>query len=91
MHRHCWVTAFTAVQLKNFLQQKWEIGKCLFPDLLKSADVTPAFKKIDQLTKDYYRPISVLTCISKIFEGILYDQASVFFYTVLSVVLSAYR
>ena len=32
-----------------------------FPDLLKYADVSPLFKKVDNLKKGNYRPVSVLT------------------------------
>jgi hypothetical protein len=45
-----------------------------FPDDLKYANVCPCYKKKDRQTKENYRPISILTCISKIFEGVVADQ-----------------
>ena len=39
---------------------------CTFPSALKLADVVPIFKKNDMLNKINYRPISILSCISKI-------------------------
>lgn len=43
-----------------------------FADCLKHAIVTPLFKHGCKLTISNYRPISVLNCISKIIEKILY-------------------
>ena len=40
----------------------------LFPDELKSADATPLYKKSDPEDKTYYRPISVLPSLSKLYE-----------------------
>ena len=47
------------------------IDTCTFPNALKLADVVPIFKKNDILNKMNYRPISILSCISKIFEKII--------------------
>ena len=50
------------------------INKCIdtstFPNALKLADVVPIFKKNDMLNKMNYRPISISSCISKIFKKI---------------------
>jgi hypothetical protein len=62
-----------------------------FPESLKYADVSPGFKKSDNLLKDNYRPISVLTVLSKVFEGIMADQLKYHFKDILSNWLSAYR
>ena len=35
-----------------------------FPDELKAAEVTPVFKKNDDLEKENYRPVSVLPLLS---------------------------
>ena len=48
----------------------------IFPDSLKSADITPEHQKDETTNKGKYRPISVLPLISKIFERIMYDQLS---------------
>ena len=45
-----------------------------FPDFLKLADVTPIFKKGDNSNKKNFRPISVLSSLSKIYERVLSQQ-----------------
>ena len=35
-----------------------------FPDNIKLADITPAFKKKDPLQKEDYRPVSVPSAVS---------------------------
>lgn len=46
----------------------------IFPDKLKLAEVTPVFKKGSTQDKDNYRPISVLSVFSKIFEKVMYKR-----------------
>ena len=48
----------------------------IFPDKLKTAKVVPLFKKDDCLIMDNYRPVSLLTSISKVFEKIAHNQIS---------------
>ena len=55
-----------------------------FPDKLKLADITPVFKKGDRLSKENYRPVSILTAISKIYERILCYQMNTYFDNILS-------
>ena len=55
------------------------LEKGIFPDQLKIAKVTPLFKKADNASMDNYRPISVLTCFSKILERIIYNRFYTFF------------
>ena len=50
-----------------------------FPDALKKADVTPVFKKADQLSKENYRPVSILSCLSKVYEKVLAIQLGEYF------------
>ena len=45
-----------------------------YPDLLKVAKVLPIFKKGDPTLCSNYRPISVLSCINKILEKIIYKR-----------------
>ena len=45
-----------------------------FPDKLKLARVTPIFKSGDPTVISNYRPISVLSCFSKLFEKIMYNR-----------------
>jgi len=71
------------------------INKCInnsvFPDSLKHAEVTPLYKKNNNLDKKNYRPVSVLTAMSKIMEGIMCDQIMYYFDDVMSQSMSAYR
>ena len=53
----------------------------IFPDKLKTAKVVPLFKKDDHLIMDNYRPVSLLTSISKIFEKVAHKQLSAYFKT----------
>ena len=62
-----------------------------FPESLKCAEVSPLFKKDDNLKKENYRPVSVLTGISKLYEMVLNDQLSVYFNNVFEKLLSAFR
>ena len=54
------------------------------PDELKHADVIPVHKKNEKCDKTDYRPVSILTNISKIYEKLLYNQLSKYFYSLLS-------
>ena len=51
---------------------------------MKLADVTPAYKKKSKTSKDNYRPISILSNISKVYERCLYDQIQFYFDKILS-------
>ena len=62
-----------------------------FPELLKTATVSPVFKKEDPLSKENYRPISVLTVFSKIFERYYQSKLLPYFNRIMSDKLSAYR
>ena len=46
----------------------------IFPDILKIAKVTPIFKSGDRLDTACYRPISILPCLSKIIERLIYER-----------------
>ena len=43
-----------------------------YPDNLKIAEVSALFKKKDDLDKESYRSVSVLSHLSKVFERIMY-------------------
>ena len=47
----------------------------IFPDELKIAKVVPIYKKESPESFGNYRPVSVLPCISKIFERIVYNRS----------------
>ena len=67
------------------------ILECKFPDILKYAEVNALFKRIDELIKENYRPVSVLTAVSKIFERVFNIQMSTYFDMLFSKFLSGFR
>jgi hypothetical protein len=46
----------------------------IFPSRLKFSEVRPIFKKGNKNEVSNYRPISLLTSFSKIFEKVIYDR-----------------
>ena len=62
-----------------------------FPDHAKKAEVSPLYKKSDQLDKGNYRPLSILSSTSKIFENVISEQMMEHIKELLSTDLSAYR
>ena len=61
-----------SIPLSTIINQSLNTG--IFPDDLKIAKVIPLFKKDCNTILDNYRPISLLPCISKVFERVVYDQ-----------------
>ena len=55
-----------------------------FPTELKLADVIPVYKKKSKNIKDNYRPVSILSNISKIYERVIYEQMQPYFENLLS-------
>ena len=55
-----------------------------FPNELKQADIVPANKKKSKLSKENYRPISILPNVSRIYERCLYDQIATYFEHIFS-------
>ena len=51
---------------------------------MKSANITPVFKKNDRTDKSNYRPVSILPNLSKVFERCIYKQLSAYFDGILS-------
>ena len=49
------------------------IEKGIFPDDLKITKVTPSYKTDDKRNLSNYKPISVLSCFSKILQRIMYN------------------
>ena len=45
-----------------------------FLDTLKNGEITPCFKKGDDCGKEIYRPVSILSSFSKVFERLLYNK-----------------
>ena len=58
---------------------------------MKYADVSPCFKKEDNLFKGNYRPVSVFTVISKLYESVLNNQLVDHFSELFNILLSAFR
>ena len=50
----------------------------VFPDKLKTAKIFPIFKCDDSSLFSNYRPISILPCLSKVFEKLFYFRLSAF-------------
>ena len=55
-----------------------------FPEILKIAEFTPIYKKANPFQKGNYRPISILSNISKIYERIVHNEMNKFFINKLS-------
>ena len=51
----------------------------IFPNELKIAKVIPIFKKDDPTLLKNYRPISLLSTLSKVIEKIIFTQLSLYF------------
>ena len=65
--------------------------KDFFPDSLKRAQVTPVFKKAENLSKENYRPVSILPCLSKIFERVIENRLNEYSEGIFHESLSAFR
>ena len=66
--------------------------KCkIFPDDLKKAEISPIYKKKDDMMKDNYRPVSILSVFSKVYETIIADQLMGYFKDIFDNMLCAYR
>ena len=60
------------------------LEQSLFPHDLKLADVAPVYKKKSKASKGNYRPVSILSNISKVYERCIYDQIQTYFDKILS-------
>ena len=67
------------------------IKNCSFPYELKLADIKPIHKKLEQIFEKNYRPVSILSVVSKVFERILQKQMTDFVNGFLSPYLCGYR
>ena len=71
------------------------VNRCIadgkFPINLKNADITSIFQKIDRLLKNNYRPVSILSTLSKIYEKILYSQIYEYLNKMFSKYLCGFR
>ena len=62
----------------DFLQTSFNefVKKSEFSSVLKQANITPVFKKGERECKNKYRPVSIFSNVSKIFERIIFRQIS---------------
>ena len=74
-------TFFAKFLSKNF-NSCLETGS--FPEDLKCAEVVPIYKKNDKKDKSNYRPISLLSNISKVYERCMQEQLDEYFSDLLS-------
>ena len=58
--------------LTNIFNLSLSIG--VVPDKLKTAKVIPIYKKADSAMFSNYRPVSLLSCFSKILERLVFDR-----------------
>ena len=63
----------------------------VFPDIMKMADVSSNYKKSDNLALENYRPVSVLTTLSKLYESAMNDQLLCYFASIFNDLLNAFR
>ena len=62
-----------------------------FAGELKVGDITPLHKKLENILKENYRPVSLLPVVSKIFEKLMQKQMKTFIESFLSPYLCGYR
>ena len=62
-----------------------------FPNSLKLSDITPIYKKEGRTKKEYYRPVSLLPIVSKLFERNMYNQIHSYIDKYLSPYLFGFR
>ena len=63
------VMAKEITRLVNFL-----IANRSWPNEWKCGNLTPVFKKDEDTRKENYRPVSVFTALSKVYEKVMYDH-----------------
>ena len=67
------------------------ISSSSFPDIMKCVELCPPFKNDDNMKRENYRPVSVLTAFSKVCESLLNDQLIEYFYELFNVLLCAFQ
>ena len=65
------------------------IKQCKYPSRWKMGQITPLFKKNDELSKENYRPVTVLPALNNVFEKLLASQLDQFYSEILSDYISA--
>ena len=67
------------------------LSECYFPKELKAGEVSSLFKSLDAFIKKNYRPITVLSYVSKIYERVLESQIKSHARSFLSPLLCGFR
>ena len=67
------------------------INSRTFPSEMKKAEISPIYKKLSDMLKENFRPVSILATLSKIFESIIADQLMLHFNDIFNEYLCAYR
>ena len=83
---NCDIISPVITELFNNSKEKSE-----FPNVMKLADITPAHKKEERTMKNNYRPVSILSSTSKVFEKSMYDQIYFYIDKYLSPYLCGFR
>ena len=68
-----------------------DLVKSEFPDPLKLSNIVPVQKKEDPTDKTNYRPVSVLSLLSKVFEKVMYEQLYEYLNNYLNDLLCGFR
>ena len=63
----------------------------VFPQQLKQAEVIPLYKKLDPLSKENYRPVSLLPHLSQVFERTTYKQVNSYMDETFAKCLTGFR
>ena len=71
------ISSSISIPLASVINKSFVTG--IFPSTLKTAIVTPVFKKDDKQILSNYRPISLLPILSKVFEKIFLSRLLAFF------------
>ncbi|XP_065642240.1 uncharacterized protein LOC136073891 [Hydra vulgaris] len=67
-------SVFDIIELPLFIIFKLSLKNGDFPDQLKLAKIIPIYKNGDDSLESNYRPISILSCFSKVLERIMYNR-----------------
>ena len=71
--------------LNNCLKEKG------IPNLMKVAKISSVFRKLENASKDNYRPVGTLSNFAKLFESIIYSQLNDYMENKFSKYLTGFR
>ena len=76
-------------QLSELMNESIKQSK--YPSRWKMGLLTPLLRENDELSKENYRPVTVLPALNNVFEKLLASQLDQFYTELLSDYISAYR